>query len=196
MTQPKDDLEAVRAVAAALEGFDANEQERIIRWAREKLGLSVSAQPTNPANQQQPLNPLSAAPAQSTQLSSGRDFKTFVTEKNPKNDVQFSATVAYFYRFEAPQGERKNEIKSEDLQEGCRLASRNRLKNPAQTLRNAHKLGLLDKGTERGSFTINSVGENLVAMTLPAKGRTGKVEKPNTKKGKMKSAKKKTATKK
>jgi len=24
MTQPKDDLEAVRAVAAALEGFDAN----------------------------------------------------------------------------------------------------------------------------------------------------------------------------
>ena len=62
MTQQKDDLEAVRAVAAALEGFDANEQERIIRWTREKLGLSVSAQPTNPANQQQPLNPLSAAP--------------------------------------------------------------------------------------------------------------------------------------
>jgi len=119
-----------------------------------------------------------------------------VTEKNPKNDVQFSATVAYFYRFEAPQGERKNDIRSEDLQEGCRLANRKRLKNPAQTLRNAHTLGLLDKGTERGSFTINSVGENLVAMTLPAKGGTGKVEKPKIKKDRMKSAKKKTATKK
>jgi len=41
MTQAKDDLEAVRAVAAALNGFDADEQERIIRWAREKLGLSL-----------------------------------------------------------------------------------------------------------------------------------------------------------
>ena len=39
----KDDLEAVRAVAAALEGFVADEQERIIRWAREKLNLPIAA---------------------------------------------------------------------------------------------------------------------------------------------------------
>jgi hypothetical protein len=32
----KDDLEAVRAVVAALDGFAADEQERVIRWAREK----------------------------------------------------------------------------------------------------------------------------------------------------------------
>ena len=39
MTKPTDDLEAVRIVAEALQGFDARDQERIIRWAREKLGL-------------------------------------------------------------------------------------------------------------------------------------------------------------
>jgi len=42
MTKPTDDLEAVRVVAEALQGFDARDQERIIRWAREKLGLASS----------------------------------------------------------------------------------------------------------------------------------------------------------
>jgi hypothetical protein len=41
MTKPNDDLEAVRIVAEALQGFDAGDQERIIRWAREKLGLTA-----------------------------------------------------------------------------------------------------------------------------------------------------------
>jgi len=36
-----DDLEAVRAVVAALQAFDPKEQERILRWAREKLGISA-----------------------------------------------------------------------------------------------------------------------------------------------------------
>jgi hypothetical protein len=34
--------------------------------------------------------------------ASGKDLKTFVTAKNPRSDVQFAATVAYFHRFEAP----------------------------------------------------------------------------------------------
>ncbi|MBZ5529663.1 MAG: hypothetical protein LAN71_17415, partial [Acidobacteriia bacterium] len=86
-------------------------------------------------------------------------MKTFVQGKNPRNDVQFAATVAYFHRFVAPADTRKTEINKDDLQEGCRLAGRARLKNPYQTLFNAHNLGLLDKG-ESGLFAINSVGEN------------------------------------
>jgi hypothetical protein len=35
------------------------------------------------------------------------------------------------------------------------------------TLNNAKNLGLIDSGSEKGRFTINTVGENLVAMTLP-----------------------------
>ena len=53
MTKPTDDLEAVRIVAEALQGFDAGDQERIIRWAREKLGLvALPAQPPRPASVQ------------------------------------------------------------------------------------------------------------------------------------------------
>ena len=51
MTKPTDDLEAVRIVAEALQGFDAGDQERIIRWAREKLGLVAQpAQPPRPVS--------------------------------------------------------------------------------------------------------------------------------------------------
>ena len=44
MTKPTDDLEAVRLVTEALQGFDTQDQERILRWAREKLNLVVPAE--------------------------------------------------------------------------------------------------------------------------------------------------------
>jgi hypothetical protein len=55
----------------------------------------------------------------------------------------------------------------------------------------------LDKGTEKATFTINSVGENLIAMTLPdgsAIAKPGKKKKkavkPALKKAPLKKAKK------
>lgn len=184
MPQQKDDLEAVRLVADALEGFDTKDQERIIRWAREKLGLAVvsagSTQPSPP--------PPSGLPApNAAALIGSRDLKTFVAEKRPKNDVQFATTVAYYYRFEAPENLRKNEINADDLQEGCRLVGRERFPVPGQTLRNAHTLGLLNKGRESGSFAVNSVGENLVAVALPGDGESvSRMQKHKKKKKKRK----------
>jgi hypothetical protein len=101
--------------------------------------------------------------------------------------VQFAATVAYYYRFEAPPANRGETINGDTLQEAARLAGRTRLSNPAQTLRNAKNLGYLDGGSP-GEFAINSVGENLVAMTLPGnseaaiKGKRAKTKK-NGRKG-------------
>jgi|SRR5579875_634121 len=169
MTAQKDDLEAVRAVTSALEGFESSDQERIIRWAREKLGLPGAApsSPVAPAVLQSSAEPGVSPAHPGGSKGPARDLKTFINEKAPKRDVHFAAAVAYYYRFEAPEPQRKLEINWQDLQEACRLANRRRLKVPLQTLRNAHMLGLLDKGTQRGYFALNAVGENLVAMTLP-----------------------------
>ena len=53
MTKPVDDLEAVRTVVEAVQGFKEDEQQRIFRWAAEKLGLKspfgTSAHPTTTA---------------------------------------------------------------------------------------------------------------------------------------------------
>jgi len=89
-----------------------------------------------------------------------------VAEKAPASENQFAAVVAYYYRFEAPPEQRRNTIGGADLQEAARLAGRKRLSNPRQTLKNAKALGYLDNPA-RGEFSINTVGENLVAMTLP-----------------------------
>lgn len=175
MSKPTDDLEAVRSVIEALQGFDVKEQQRIFRWAAEKLGLpepfQAGAHPPIPADHMHQHPPAQHAPA--PDRASGvqtQDIKSFVAVKNPRSDVQFAATVAYYFQFEAPAAEKKRAITKDDLQEACRKAGRERFVNPAQTLRNAHQLGLLDKGDEAGAFTINTVGENLVAMTLPGDG--------------------------
>lgn len=167
MTKTKDDLEAVRAVTSALEGFDASEQERIIRWSREKLGLTAprevaASTKTSLLREQTP-----DTAAQEFGAERSPDIQTFAKSKNPRTDSQFAATVAYYYRFEAPEKEKKNAITKDDLQEACRKVGRERFNNPLTTLFNTFKGGLLDKGSEKGSFSINSVGENLVAMALP-----------------------------
>jgi hypothetical protein len=189
-----DDLEAVRAVVSALSGFSPEEQERVIRWSREKLGLT-----SPPRDITQMAKPLSLAQV-TPSLSEGRapsaltpstskDLKSFVEAKAPKSDVQFAATVAYFYRFEAPVEERKNEIDASILQDACRLAGRARFKDPPVTLNNAKKLGLLD-AERRGKYAINSVGENLVAMTLPGQSDATARRRTNKKSTKKRPAKK------
>ena len=101
-------------------------------------------------------------------ISPSKDIKSFVDGKNPKNDIQFAATVAYFYSFEAPVEQRRNEIDAATLQDACRLVGRSRFRRPLVTLNNAKNQGLLDSGSGPGQFVLNTVGENLVAMTLPA----------------------------
>jgi hypothetical protein len=182
MSTPKlDDLEAVRTVVEAVQDFQPDEQQRILRWAIEKLGISVqvSSGYTPPHTPGTPLSPPS--PSGGT-----TNIKSFMLEKKPRNDVQYAAAVAYYYRFEAPEAEKKDAIDKDDLQEATRKAIRERFGNPLQTLNNAHKLGLLDRGSEKGTFIINSVGENLVAMTLPDGGTPKKS-------GKKKASKKKGA---
>lgn len=192
MTKEKDDLEAVRTVVEALEGFSPEDQERVIRWAREKIGLAPA--PRSWEDRRSAQAPPIGSPSQSAQSQQPsqvrKDLRTFVAEKQPKSDVQFAATVAYFYRFEAPVEQRRNEVDADTLLEACRLADRKRLKKPGQTLRNAKTLGLMDSGSEAGKFIINTVGENLVAMTLPRKAE------PPRKPRKAKKGRKKPAGKK
>ncbi len=161
MPQPSDDLNAVRAIVKALEPFKADEQERIIRWAREKIGLSAGT-----SIQEQPAHPTLVEHAHPPKSTS--NIKDFLNLKQPRSDNQLAAAVAYYYRFEAPENERKQAITKEDLLNACRLAEWERPNHPAQVLVNSQGAGLLDKGPEKGTYVINSVGENLVAVALPS----------------------------
>lgn len=164
MTTSPDDLEAVRKVIEALTPFNKDDQERIVRWAREKLGLSPSFESISIHAQGSASRQSSSAPSSAT--GNVITLREFVEQKQPKADVHFVAVVAYYYQFEAKESERKTSITATNLQEACRLAKRSRFKDPGVPLLNAFKVGYVDK-VERGSYRLNSVGENLVAMALP-----------------------------
>lgn len=172
MPKPPDDLDAIRTIVTTLEAFEVVDRERIIRYALEKLGVKPVAVASTLQGKIDP------SPPHTPTSPAIKNISLFVKEKDPKSDVQFAATVAYFHRFEAPTDKQKLEINAEDLLEACRLVPWNRPKLPGQTLRNAKGQGLLDAGTQEGLFCINSVGENLVAMALPG----GTVEKDNRRK--------------
>lgn len=177
MPETKNDFDVAKSLFDQLDGLDKERQHRVLRWVAESLGIALHVKtPGTPATNEPasfhpgatdtPLTPQSLG-------SRSTDIKSFVTAKNPKSDVQYAAVVAYYYRFEAPAEERKETITSEILQESTRLAGRTRLTKPVMTLNNSKNLGYLDPAG-RGSFKINTVGENLVAMTLPGtQGRQG-----------------------
>ena len=118
MTAKIDDLEAVRILAETLQPFAIDGRERIVRWAREKLGMTTGAATASGSR----VEATTDAPRDAivTGSQGAVDIKKFVTEKAPKSDVHFAATVAYFYQFKSPEHQRKESITKEDLVEACR----------------------------------------------------------------------------
>jgi hypothetical protein len=186
-----DDFDIAKTIFDQLKDLPAERQQRVLRWIAEGLGVS-SVAPSLGTNVGGggPPSPAAIQPAAGMTVGP-TDIKSFIAAKSPKSDQQFAAAVAYFYRFEAPPAERRDSINGDVLQEAARLAGRKRLANPRVTLNNAKGAGYLD-GASPGEFTINSVGENLVAMTLPGGAETS-TRKPKAARAKSKS---KTAKKK
>jgi hypothetical protein len=159
------EFDAAKAIVETLVGLERLQQERAIRFASEALGLKTS-EPNTPTEQ----------PARTSHLEDIReptraaDIKQFTEEKSPSSDQQFAAVAAYFYRFEAQPSERHESINAELLGEAARLASRRRPSRYA--LNNAKKAGYLDSAGH-GEFRLNTVGENLVAITLPSNAQEG-----------------------
>ncbi len=165
-TEPSDDFEAAKSVFEKLKELPRERQERVLRWVAEGLGLS------NPAALGQHVLPPALGhpePPSAPALQTATDIKSFVAAKKPRSDQQFATVVAYYYRFDAPPAQRRDTINTEVVQEATRLSGRERLTDPTSTLNNARNQGYLDRA-ERGEFAINTVGENLVAMTLPGDG--------------------------
>jgi hypothetical protein len=173
MPDAKNEFDVAKNVSDLLGGLKKEQQQRVLRWVAESLDLDELKTADHHLRHEAPsigrTNPAAAGsdPKPSRpEHGPATDIKSFVASKNPKSDVQYAAVVAYFYRFEAPEAHRKDTITSEILQESTRLTGRKRLDKPSTTINNAKNLGYLDSPS-RGEFRINTVGENLVAMTLP-----------------------------
>jgi hypothetical protein len=156
------EFDAAKIIVETLTGLDRSQQERALRFASETLGLKVAEVVASPVRQGE----LAAELLISREPARVVDIKQFTDAKAPQSDQQFAAVVAYYYQFEAPPQERHETIDAELLGEAARLATRRRPSRHA--LGNAKKAGYLDSAGH-GEFRLNTVGENLVAITLPGK---------------------------
>ena len=183
MAQSDSDFDAAKAVTEQLKGMEKARQQRILRWVVESLSLDLGTAPATERRMAETTASRAGTSQEEAQLlhrhQRPANIKSFVDSKRPKNDVQFTTVVAYYYRFEASPENQKNTIDAEVLQQAARDTGRRRTPRPLITLNNAKKLGYLDSA-ERGQYRINSIGENLVAMTLPGTepARTRKKARP------------------
>jgi hypothetical protein len=168
----KGPLDAAQKIVVELQGMTKDQQALALKFATETLGLQMSTAyaqvthaPVHASNVASPAAPV--APGQRT------DIKTFTAIKAPKSDQQFAAVVAYYYQFEAPAAQRKDSIDAATMKDAARQAGRKQVNDWGITLSNALRTGYLDKA-DRGAFKLNSVGENLVAITLPDNSASGK----------------------
>lgn len=161
-----DDFDIGKTIFNQIKDLPPERQQRLLRWVSEGLGLPQTAMVVQSPSTVSTQMPAKEQPGNAVVIGAGTDIKSFMAAKVPKSDNQFAAVVAYFYRFETQSAERRDSITGSALQEAARLSGRKRLSAPNKTLNNAKAAGYLDSTTP-GEFTINSVGENLVAMTLP-----------------------------
>lgn len=199
MSSPSDSgaktpLDAAQKIVAELTGMTFEHQSLALKFAIETLGLQVPAAllpaaATPPARAPQPTPPHAA-----TNADHSTNIRSFTEMKAPKSDQQFAAVVAYFYQFEAKPEDRKEAIDGDLMRDAARLAPWPQRKRWNMTLTNAKNAGYLDAAGS-GKFKLSSVGENLVAITLPGEGGPGKSQsgsaKRKTKKPSTKSVKKK-----
>ena len=105
-------------------------------------------------------------------------------------DNEAAAAVAYYFKFVAPQDERKEVIDKPTLDEGFRLANYPLPKRLDATLVHAKDAGYLSQA-ERGSYRLTTVGHNLVAHSLGPGGKAKPAPSRRTPKLKPKKARKK-----
>jgi hypothetical protein len=189
----KSPLDAAKVIVAELDGMPPEHQLLALKFAVETLGLQF---PTAFVSKAPPVQSAHVISHENVANSANHstDIRSFTTMKAPKSDQQFTAVVAYFYQFEAKPDQRKNAIDPETMKEAARLAGRPQVERWAMTLTNAKNAGYLD-AAGGGKFKLSSVGENLVAITLPGssgqeQGKRSRTSKKPKKKPSQKNARK------
>lgn len=159
-TNTKSPLEIAQRIVSELTGMSAENQGLAVRFAVETLRIDLGAYHS-------PARTVAAVHTNPNHTGRAIDIKSFKAKKDPKSDQQFTALVAYYFKFEAEPSERKDAIDPDTMKAAARLAGWPQVKRWGMTLTNAKNAGYLDPAGE-GRFKISAVGENLVAITMPS----------------------------
>ena len=166
------ELEAIKAITAALESLDKPARIRALQYAMQHLGLSQEG-----GGRQMPPNGLpnrgtpegdenSLMSAQPKLRTSVVDIRSLRNQKKPSSDIEMAALVSYYLAELAPDGSRKDCMGADDIDVYFKQAGHPLPTQSQYTLPNAKAAGYFDSAG-RGLYKLNPVGHNLVAHTLP-----------------------------
>ena len=141
-----DDFTTTKQIVELLQQFKPEDQQRLLRWAGEKLGLAPQA---------------ATAPAP-------KYHRLLAVHKN-SSDRLFAAAVAYAQKFHAPSGFTKEFVTAADLVAAARQIDRSGPKHASQTLINAAQSGLLKKATH-GKYALTALGRTAVEAAITQRG--------------------------
>lgn len=184
------EIQAIEQVIQALEPLEGDARDRVLEYAFKRLGIAEPSSPRTPL-----LPPVEEPPAPSeTPGSPSRagDIRALREEKQPSSANEMAAVVGYYLAEVAPEGERKTEIGTPDIEKYFKQAQQRLPQAPSKTLQNAAAAGYFDSAS-RGLYSLNPVGHNLVAHNLP---RASSPPQPRKRRSKGKSKPKKSQTKK
>jgi hypothetical protein len=163
--------EAVDLLVRTLKAFEERQQRTLIATVCDLLDLkSVGGREEQQAaaggGTKPPPPPPPAGGVGDKQELPATDVRSLKEQKKPKSAREMAAIVAYYLKELAPQGERRETIKTEDLERYFKQARYDPPKEIDQLLAASKRAGYFDLVT-RGEYKLTRVGYNLVAHRMP-----------------------------
>lgn len=164
---------ALDLITSTLRGFDESAQRTMISTVCALLSLKVDAVTAAIPSLASALavspHATPVMPATSETKLAGLDIRTLKEQKKPSSAQQMAAVVAFYLQEVAPETERKETIKTEDLETYFKQARYELPKKLEQVLDKGKRAGYFESPA-RGTFRLTRVGYNLVAHKMPAEG--------------------------
>ncbi len=161
------DIEALRAILAALEPLDEAGRTRVLGLVGHYYGSPPSLKGGEAGEPKPPPPVLQQSQDHVT------DIRAVKEQKRPGSAVEMAALVAYYLTELAPPSERSATLTRSLLTKYFKQAGYPLPQHPNMTLVNAKNAGYLDATNKTGSYVLNPVGYNLAAHGLPRKSGDG-----------------------
>lgn len=162
--------QAIDKIIEALDPLDPDARRTAVEAACSHLGISLSTPqspplppPAPPGNGVGVVQALAGAAASTAAV---KDIRALKEEKQPTSATQMACIVAYYLQELAPLHERKDTIKTADLETYFKQAGYKLPRKMDQVLVDAKSAGYFES-VARGEYRLNTVGYNLVVHNLP-----------------------------
>ncbi|MFL5872740.1 MAG: hypothetical protein ACJ75T_04570 [Solirubrobacterales bacterium] len=169
------EIAAIEQVIEALDPLDDDARSRVLEYAFKRLGIVETA--TQPSAAPESAVPDPPTEDQGPLMGAPTDIRSLREEKQPKSANEMAAVVGYYLAEVAPPSERRTEIGTSDIEKYFKQAQHPLPEAPGRTLINAAAAGYFDK-VQRGLYSLNPVGHNLVAHGLPRSNTVSSPSRP------------------